>query len=236
MDTLVGVNQSFSNALAYDTPLLPADPAQALRSGHTADVPVLSGGNRREQAAFVAGAEQAAPGTYSTQTYPGLVAAAFPTDTPQVLARYPLQDGTSAADTFAALITDASWACPTLAADTAMTQHGRTVYSYEFAPTDTPDVNGPPPADVTTQAAHATDLPYLFDLAGRTLLTTPQQTQLATAMIAYWSAFARTGNPAVNGAPDWPALTGTGGPTLGLADTIAPIDLAAEHHCDFWNR
>jgi para-nitrobenzyl esterase len=45
---LVPLDESFSNHLAYGTPLLPLDPATALREGRFLHVPVISGGNRDE--------------------------------------------------------------------------------------------------------------------------------------------------------------------------------------------
>jgi para-nitrobenzyl esterase len=54
-------------------------------------------------------------------------------------------------------------------------------------------------------------------------------------MIGYWTSFARTGTPTAAGQPAWPKLTGTNGPTLQLdPDHIKTVDIAAEHHCGFW--
>jgi para-nitrobenzyl esterase len=60
-------------------------------------------------------------------------------------------------------------------------------------------------------AFHASELPYMFDNLDRLSPywpeppDTPAERALADAMIGYWASFARTGQPAADGVPDWPA-------------------------------
>ncbi|WP_220187745.1 carboxylesterase family protein, partial [Pseudonocardia pini] len=124
---------------------------------------------------------------------------------------------------------------PTLEGNALLAGHGLPVYGYEFADPTAPNVNGVTTPEVPQGAAHATDVPYLFDLNGRNLLTTPAQQRLADRMIGYWTTFARTGSPG----QDWPALRGPEGPTLWLPPEgrmVDPglIDLGAEHRCALW--
>lgn len=224
----------FSDVLAYGTPLLPDDPAAALRAGNVAHVPVLSGSNQNEQNAFVGGALKANPNLITAQAYPTLVREAYGAAAPRVLDRYPPTAFASPALAFATMITDSSWACPTVAGNAALVRHGNPVYGYEFADPNAPDVNGAGSRSVPQGAAHATDLPYLFDLGGKSLLHNADQRRLAATMISYWTSFARDGKPTAPGAPRWQRLTGPDGPTLQLGPTIKPVDVGAEHHCDFW--
>ena len=233
--SLLKVNVLFSNVLAYGTDLLPTDPAKAVRAGEIAAIPVISGGNAHEESAFVGGIEQAMPGTYSAAAYPALVAAAYPTAAAQVLAQYPAGGAVSPAAAFADLVTDSSWRCPTLATNADLAGHGATVYGYEFGPSETPNVNGVTVATVPQAAAHADDVPYLFDLGGQDLLKTPAQRALADQLIDYWTSFARTGTPSAPGAPAWPATTGADGPSLLFGDRTTSADLAETHHCGFWS-
>lgn len=234
IDALLKVDVLFSNALAYDTDLLPKEPVQAVRAGDIAKIPVISGGNSHEESAFVGGIEQAMPGTYSAAAYPALVAAAYPQAAAQVLAQYPATGGVTPAAAFADLITDSSWRCPTLATDADIAAHGGPVFSYEFGPSETPNVNGVTIPTVPQAAAHADDVPYLFDLTGKNLLTTAAEKSLATTMIAYWTSFARSGTPSAPGSPAWPRTTGADGPSLRFGDSIDTADLTTTHHCDFW--
>ena len=70
-------------------------------------------------------------------------------------------------------------------------------------------VLAPPVADFPFGAYHASELPSLFDsttLGGHAPLT-PDQEQLAAAMVRYWTQFAATGDPNSAATPDWPAYT-----------------------------
>ncbi|GAA4291048.1 carboxylesterase family protein [Actinomadura luteofluorescens] len=185
---------SFADHLAYGTRLLPRDPAVALRAGAFAHVPVLIGGTRDEARSFVAGAIQYDPELITARTYPRLLKEAFGRHAGRVAARYPLSRFPSAGLAWATVLTDASWACSTLAGARDLAAR-TTVYSYEFADEDAPNVNGLHVPDVPQGAAHATDLPYLFDLGGRDLLVNRERKGLARTMVGYWSAFARTGDP-----------------------------------------
>ncbi|OKJ13859.1 carboxylesterase/lipase family protein [Kitasatospora sp. CB01950] len=232
---LVPLNDSFSNHLAYGTPLLPLNPAAAVREGRFLRVPVISGGNRDEARSFVGAAVQTDPTLVTAETYPSLLFTAFGPEADRVAARYPLSRyGGSAPLAFATVITDEAWACPTAAADRAMAAH-TTVYPYEFADPDAPDVNGIHLPDLPQGAAHATDLPSLFDLGGHDFLKTDAQRAMAAAMIQYWTAFARTGDPHHAGAPAWAAASPWGGDQLRFVPgRIGEADVAADHQCAFW--
>jgi para-nitrobenzyl esterase len=152
-----------------------------------------------------------------------------------VARQYPLSAYPNAATAWATLITDVSWACPTLAGNAALAAHGSAVYGAEFDDPNAPDVNMVATKTFKPGAAHASDLPYLFDLLGKNYLRGAAQQALSNAMIGYWSSFARIGVPSAAGEPAWPKLTGTGGPTLQMNPAgIRTADVAAEHHCGFW--
>ncbi|POM23524.1 Carboxylesterase [Actinomadura rubteroloni] len=227
---LLPQSPAFADHLAYGTELLPEDPAAALRKGAFARVPVLIGGTRDEARAFVGGALAYDPTLITPATYPRLLRQAFGAEADAVAARYPLAGYPSAGLAWAAVLTDGAWACSSLA--TARRLGARTtVYSYEFADENAPNVNGLHVPDVPQGAAHATDLPYLFDLGGRDLLGTPDRVGLSRTMIGYWSAFARTGDPNHRGAPSWRPGRGT----LSLAPhAVRTVDAAAEHQCRSW--
>ncbi|MFF0622460.1 carboxylesterase family protein [Streptomyces sp. NPDC004296] len=98
------------------------------------------------------------------------------------------------APAWAALNTDRVFACPMLTADRQPARHTAT-YAYEFADRQAPGLGYPQSPQLPLGAAHATDLPYLFDLGGRPASFTAAQNRLAAHMIDYWTAFARTGAP-----------------------------------------
>ncbi|GAA0913468.1 hypothetical protein GCM10009560_05640 [Nonomuraea longicatena] len=233
---LMKVNDTFSSQLAYDTPLLPLNPPQALRQGDFLRVPVLSGGTKDESNGFIYGAGKAGfPVTAAN--YPELMRGAFGAKADAVLKKYPLADYASPALAWATVGNDRAWGCPTFAGNTAMAAHTK-VYAYEFADEKAPNI-GEIAADFPPGAQHGSELPYLFDLGGYEWPTlTSEQWRLAEQMIGYWTAFARTGNPNSAGAPDWPVFTKAGKTVLSLKPTsqggIGPADYSSAHRCDFW--
>jgi para-nitrobenzyl esterase len=231
---LLKISPVFSDVLAYGTPLLPQNPATAVRSGNVLHVPVLASGNHDEERAFVGGAEKV-KAYFTAQTYPAFIKAAYGADAARVAREYPLSAYPSAAIAWATLITDSSWACPTLAGNAALAAHGSPVYGAEFDDPHAPDVNQVATTSFDPGAAHASDIPYLFDLLGKNYLRAGSQQALSTTMIGYWTSFARTGTPSAAGEPAWPKLTGASGPTLQMNPSgIKTVDVAAEHHCRFW--
>ncbi|GLY74959.1 carboxylic ester hydrolase [Actinoallomurus iriomotensis] len=223
-------SESFADHLAYGTDLLPRDPAVALGAGAFTNVPVIVGGTRDEARAFVGGALKYDSKLITSETYPRLLRRAFGSSAGKVAARYPLSRFPSAGLAWAAVLTDESWACSTLAGARDLAAR-TTVYSYEFADENAPNVNGLRIPGLPQGAAHASDLPYLFDLGGRDLLVTRDRKELARTMVGYWSAFARSGDPNHRGAPSWRPGTAP----LSLAPgAIRTVDAAAEHNCGFW--
>lgn len=136
---LVSKSIDFSDVLAYGTPLLPHDPAAAVRAGQIAHIPILSGGNRDEERSFLAAALDAKPSLITHQTYPMLLAQAFKANARAVAKQYPLDRYPSPGLALASVTTDASWACPTLAGNQLMSKV-TTVYPYEFVDETAPNV------------------------------------------------------------------------------------------------
>jgi para-nitrobenzyl esterase len=235
MAQLIPLDNDFADHLAYGTPLLPHNPATALLDGQFARVSVISGGNADEERAFVGGAIVANPDSVTAQTYPQLIQQAFGHDAGAVAAQYPLSAYPSAALAWSTVITDEAWACPTETGDRDLAAH-TTVYPYEFADPNAPNVNGFNLPQLPQGAAHATDLPSFFDLGGHNLLTSAAQQQMAATMIGYWTRFAWTGNPNQEAAPHWARATRDSGTELQFVPgAIQPVDFAAEHQCRFWD-
>ncbi|AZG46546.1 carboxylesterase/lipase family protein [Gordonia insulae] len=231
-DRLLTQNEDFGNQLTYGTGLLPRDPAEAIADGRRLAIPVITGGTHDEHRSFIGGLLAVQPDAVTRANYPDLVRKSFGDRAPEVLARYPLAGFPSPGVAWATVVTDASWTCPTLRGAQFMSRSAPT-FAYEFADTTAPNVNG-----VTTipqNAAHATDLPYYFDLGGKNLLTSPRQREIADQMIDYWSSFARDETPHADGAPDMVQATENSHDVLRLGTSSTEVvDVAADHHCGFW--
>ena len=220
------------------TPLLPRQPGEALADGAAAGMPLLVGTNRDEMSAFVGRSYDAAGRPLTEPAYRALVEDGFGRDAAAILARYPAADHPSPAVALTTLLTDwggnVAGACSTLRTAELTARHSR-VFAYELA-----EDSGLAPRGFPFGAFHGWELAFLWDLSaadfGYPPLTAEQQA-LSRQMVAYWTSFARTGDPNGPGSPRWAALSPGAGVVQSLAagdGGIAPAPFAAENQCDFW--
>jgi para-nitrobenzyl esterase len=94
------------------------------------------------------------------------------------------------------------------------------VYSYRFTqPTPYP----PDSPRAGAGAAHGSDMAYVFGhLDQRPWAWTQHDRRLSSTMTAYWSNFAKHGDPNGPGLPEWPRFTSTNPITMELGEVIAP--------------
>ncbi|MCO5997613.1 carboxylesterase/lipase family protein [Actinoallomurus rhizosphaericola] len=242
-DRLLPHTEEFSSG-AYGTPTLPVDPETAIRTGRFAHVPTVIGHTRDEgrmvTAALVNPAIGGAPMT--EQRYVRLTDQAYGTRAAEVRRHYPPSAYAAAGEqwapalAWAAIETDRTTVCPVLRDADALARR-TPVHAYEFA-----DPNAPTwtafPEGFPAGASHISDLTYLFDVNrpdGTPVTLDSAQRGLAGTMIGYWTAFARAGAPAADGAPAWKAYAPGDGPVQTLAPArIGTVDDATEHQCAFW--
>lgn len=221
---------SLTYAPASGGPVLPTDVESAFGSGTFQKVPLLQGTNRDEGRLFILslGLSGIAP-----DLYPTALRRATGNLASQIAARYPLSKYGTPGDALGAIVTDATFSCPALRTNTAAAKTAP-VYAYEFN-----DPNAPLPkiGNYPLKAAHAAELPYLFDLKRLGGLPASAQ-KLSKEMVAYWTSFAIDGDPNVDGAPKW-APFGPGGDTMQAlvpqgSTGLRTSTFAADHQCDFW--
>ncbi len=220
------VNQPLGTP-AFHTGLLPEHPATALKTGHFARVPVLTGVTRDEARLLVA----LYPGQpFTEEHYQELLRTAFKDKAPLVAAEYPSAKHGSPAMAFADAMTDRTWGCPQAGTERLLRERTRT-YGYEFADRDAPPL-APMPTGMRPGASHGSELGYLSDMTASPGKLTPAQQKLAAQMIQYWTGFARTGNPNGEDLPKWRPTPKTQSLAPG---EIGPADLAMVHNCGFWS-
>lgn len=108
-------------------------------------------------------------------------------------------------------------------------------YQYEYADEQAPPVM--PGISFPMGASHAAELQYLFPNFGLSPLSPAQQTLSAT-MMAYWTQFAKTGDPNATAALAWARYSAASGRFLSLAPPTPTVadGFAAEHKCSLWGR
>jgi para-nitrobenzyl esterase len=218
--------------------------ATALAAGRFARVPILNGVNDLEELIFSAGLGLAVSGgTFVPVPVHPVTPEGYTTDIAAVLgvsdaqaasiaALYPLSAYPLPDVAFAALVSDANFACPALQVDRWTAARAPT-FAYQFNDDKAPERFAPlPPA-----ATHSSELQYIFDQPNTPLpgTFTADQQALAASMRAAWASFAANGDPSTS-ALAWPSFNGGG-----LAMSLVPPEpqvwagFSDAHRCAFWD-
>lgn len=236
-------NGFFPGMAVADGRVLPRSVKEALRSGEFNRVPMINGGNRDEWTWMMGMQEYLSGRVLQTHELENALRIFFSDAAPDVARRYrPEAYGGSAGLARAHAETDAFFTCTLLFANRELAR-SVPVWGYYFeeenAPVPFPKVSFP------YGVAHTLELQYLFEgFAGFEGIPVPlsgEHEELSRTMVAYWTAFARTGDP--NSAADsatWPRL-GQNDAYLSLRTSrVKPIPASAidaAHQCStFWNQ
>jgi para-nitrobenzyl esterase len=212
----------------------------AIASGQFNRVPIINGTTHDEYRLLTAFSElQGAPVTAAN--YQAMIASTLGVSADvaaTVATQYPPSAYPSPALALSAVGTDAIFACPALRLHELASTFVPT-FAYEFNDEDAPQ-RYLPPVSFPYEAAHASELQYLFDLPLAPIAgtLTEQQRTLATSMRRYWAHFATRGVPSSADQPWWPRFNRHSHKMLSLAPPQPQIktDFAAEHRCAFWDH
>ncbi|NDU92732.1 MAG: carboxylesterase family protein [Ferrovum sp.] len=225
-----------------DGVLLPKTLRDAFVSGTFNKVPMIEGTTQHEFSMLSVALIDVPLGHQLTATeYPTYIDAFFGTTLgPAVLMNYPLTASYTPAWTYDDVFTDGLFSCNGRSVAQKVAAQGVTVYAYEFADANAPVVYNVPARTDGFGAYHASELQYVFP-GTYTIYHgapfTPQQTNLSTQMVGFWSEFAKNGNPNVSSSSTlWPAYTAANDTylTLAPAAVATTTGFAAEHSCAFW--
>jgi para-nitrobenzyl esterase len=210
----------------------------ALASGRFHRVPVIEGTNHDEWRLFVASAELARGRPLAPSEYVAGIEQTLPRISPaqaQTLATvdYPLSAyGGNPSLALGALGTDAIFACN---ARTVLKSASRFVRSFQYEFNDEAAPSLLPAVSFPQGAEHAVELQYLFAGVGLGPQT-PGQKALSRDMMAYWTQFAKTGQPNSGNVPSWPRFSSS---TERFQSLVPPAPVTAtgfatEHKCALW--
>ena len=187
-----------------DGVLLPVTPAQALRSGATADIPMLFGTNRDEGVLFAWGAGIDRPEELDSM----LMQLVGPRFIGPVRARYAIDRyGGSAAEAAEAATTEILFLCPARRAARDQAAQGRRSWVYYFTEV------GKLLDLIGLGATHGTELTFVF---GDGMGLSADEARLGDRMKTWWTTFARTGVPGSVDDIDWPLYDASTEPYLEL--------------------
>ena len=188
-----------------DETLIPAGPLDSVHAGVSSGIDLLIGTNRDEAAPFLAfGPPETGPGAFAALLERELGRDLGPEASVEEFKAAAVHDGVreaSGAALLEAYLSDRSYRQPSNRLLDARAAAGGTGCSYSYLFT------WPNPVfDGRLGACHGAELPFVFGTLGSTdasfFAGTNAPHSLSTAMIAAWSAFARTGDPTAS--VDWP--------------------------------
>jgi len=198
--------------------------AATYAAGRQAHVPLLAGWNR-DEGGYV-------PGGATVQSWAAEAKARFGDRADAVLALYPAATDVQAARAKADYQADNFIACATWTwIDAQRRTGGAPIYRYQF------DLAAPKSQFHDETAFHSDDIEYVFG----TLDSRPvaawraEDRQLSRQIMAYWTNFAKTGDPNGAGLPVWPAFSATG-QVLHLDQTINVQRDDHKARCEFLNN
>jgi len=185
-----------------DGKLLPRGYFEAFARGEQARIPLIIGSNSLESVVWMFGTGQAVGTVPILPASPDALLAGFGADKDKILDAYRARFETDAAGLGAALASDLIVGAGTRYQASRQAGSGAPTYLYRFSATPAP-LKG-----VVAGAPHGTELFYVFGALDKIRSgkgqPSEQDRKLSAAMLDYWTAFARTGNPDHDGLPHWP--------------------------------
>jgi para-nitrobenzyl esterase len=190
--------------------------------------------------------------------YEALVRSIFGKHASDVLELYPVDQYDNPYIAFREVAADSSTVCSALETVENIARW-TPVFAYQIDDTDAPLLSAFYPSSVVSNGSyHAADLAMLFpgspvfpDMIKTADMSQNQQV-LSRQMMAYWTTFARTGNPTATATPVWPQYNnqpvrwkGSDKPVKQMVMSLQPAGdshatpadaIWDAHNCDFWDK
>jgi para-nitrobenzyl esterase len=230
---LVCTGMGISNGPNVDGYVIPAPVLETLKKGEQNNVPLMIGTNKDEGAGTVTEFAPFVVSMIKTDAdYRLLVKTVFADKADQILARYPAADYASPNAAFEQLVSDLFFLAPARLYSRQIALKQSQLFTYQF----THVLKGTPLARLG--AYHSAELNYVFynfDVYPFTDGIKPKQKEfkLGDSMVAYWTNFAKHGDPNDGKLPQWPAYTLDGDTTILLDTKIRTAQGLRKDYADF---
>jgi para-nitrobenzyl esterase len=234
------------NFFVLDGNIITGDPYEQYKSGKFNHVPIMTGLVADEQAFFLPEISGGPPVPLTVSDLNDFVNSFGTENAAGINKVYPLESYPSPSEAEIAMA-EGSKACIARTFDREWSQYVP-VYAYRFDDETAPSYF--PPVSYPTRAFHTSELEYLFVLfhggQGTPHPLNPAQTHLSDQMVAYWSTFARTGNPNNALDPRWQPYSAASDDVLSLREPKPQMMTGygaqnnLPHHmhnaCSFWDQ
>jgi len=223
-DTGLFADQIFF-APVFDGWALPADPAQAFAAGLQHRVPLLAGGTANEGAAYL-GREK----NLDKARYEVFLKSRFGRDWRTAAAAFPARADADVPGAIDRVVTVGANAEPARYVARSMVRAGGKAWLFHFARV--------PETDLARRfgAHHGVDLAYVFGNLDPPGAYDARDKALSDLVTAYWTTFARTGDPNGPGLPPWPACRVGADPVMVFGDTAQVRGELFTRQADFVER